>query len=228
MTVASNQGRFYLVPSSAGVVSQDTIPGAGTPKTFDISISDDDLISSAQDATGYQAWFTQDSSGNMATFYPHYVLQYGERMVWIGEYAVGAANVGTSTIFISEPSNHQAFSIDQHQITLPGNRRCLSAFVQNQTLYLVGPYWTYAVSDNGDVPSTWAAPRLVDGAIGSIPPRIGGLGADCRYVFSRHFDQSEIKRAILFFSKLAKYSAPNWHKWNFRSGIRLCHYYRRH
>ena len=173
MTVASNQGRFYLVPSSAGTVSQGVVPGAGAAVVFNFSISDDDLISSAQDATGYQAWFTQDASGNMATFYPHYVLQYGERMVWIGEYAVGAANVGTSTIFISEPSNHQAFSIDQHQITLPGNRRCLSAFVQNQTLYLVGPYWTYAVSDNGDVPSTWAAPRLVDGAIGS--PAIQGV-----------------------------------------------------
>ena len=173
MTTASNHGRFYLVPSSAGTVSIGTVPGAATALTFSFSISDDDLIASATDATGYQSWFTQDSSGAMASFYPHYVLPYGDRMVWIGEYEATASGTRTSVAFVSEPSNHQAFSIDQHMITIPGNRRILSGFVDNQTLYLVGPYWTYAVSDNNDVPVTWAAPRLVDGAIGS--PAIEGV-----------------------------------------------------
>lgn len=173
MTTASNHGRFYLVPSSAGTVSTGTIPGFATPLTLSFSISDDDLIASATDATGYQSWFTQDSSGKMEAFYPHYVLPYGDRMVWIGEYEAVANGTRTSVAFVSEPSNHQAFSIDQHMITIPGNKRILSGFVDNQTLYLVGPYWTYAVSDNGDVPVTWAAPRLVDGAIGS--PAVAGV-----------------------------------------------------
>ncbi len=164
MSTASNSAVYYYVPGQVLSVPA----GGGLAVNFTgVSISDQSLTkAAAQVSIAQQNLLTQDYLGN-APFNPIAVCEYGNRMV----YVFNTATLGQG-VFVSEKNNYQAISADQHIIYLPGQKRVTTAFtLGGGSLYLVGPNWTYSISDTGDVPVTWPAPKQVDGSIGTLSIR---------------------------------------------------------
>lgn len=159
MTPANNPNRYFLVPFQSFPV----VAGALSTVNFALSISDDDLLAEATDISANYNLLTQD----VQLLGPHFVFAYGKRMGYIVD--VSIANQGiVSTCFFSEPENHQNITADQHGITLPGFAKMNCAFIVRNVAYLLGPDWTYAVQDTGDVPVLWPDAVLVDGEIGCV------------------------------------------------------------
>lgn len=156
----ANLNDWYQL-SSAGVA----VPGGSAySASFIVDINDDDIRGTAINVTDEASLFTQDASGN-GPFNPYNVVEVGERMGYI------ATVTGIDTMFVSEPSKHQVFTADQHGLVLPGFRKMTTGAMLLSSLFIIGPKWTYATSDNGDKPVNWPAMRLVDGAIGTPAPR---------------------------------------------------------
>jgi len=59
---------------------------------------------------------------------------------------------------------------DQHVVQLPGRKQVSTGFQVRGTNYILGPGWTFGISDNGDAPATWSTPEQVSGAIGTPAP----------------------------------------------------------
>lgn len=164
MTTTTNLNQYYIVPGSRTAVS------ASFTITFDIT--DADLSSQGIDATPYLYWTTQAGSatgGPVVTLKPfltRHLCLWGDRMAYL---ATQVDNNGTSVdvVYVSERNNYQAVTSDQHIIQLPGQRSTVTLFSMGGNHYIAGPHEIYAVSDNGDVPATWSAPRLIDGRFGT-------------------------------------------------------------
>lgn len=159
MTIAGGT-QFYIVPSAAGG-SAGIAYGTNFPTTFTIDIDDGTLAADGVDATPFFDILTQLN----ITLRPSVILNYSSRMVYIA-----LDSYGQSAAFISEINDWQHLTADQNVIYLPGNLQIITAFVLYNTLYLVGPHWTYSVQDNGGVPVTWASPQLIDNSIGTLAP----------------------------------------------------------
>jgi hypothetical protein len=71
-------------------------------------------------------------------------------------------------LYVSERNNYQAITADQHVLQLPGQRVMVTMFRMGSVNYILGPHEIWGVSDNGDVPVTWAAPGMVDGRHGTL------------------------------------------------------------
>lgn len=165
MTTTTNTSRYYFVPGANAAVTGGS-PGSISP-TF--SISDDDLIATAREATEHMFFNTQ-TTGGTAPFNPAFVVQYGDRMVYGSTISDGVGN-NNSCLYISNKNAYQEVTTDQHTYQLPGSIDIVTAQSLNGTLYIFGPHWTYGTIDNGDVPATWAAARLVDGRRGTLAIR---------------------------------------------------------
>ncbi len=156
ITRTDNETLYYFVPDNFAVLPASTV---GWVQNFSISISDEDLATSATDASEQFNLLTVDSGGS-GPFNPNFVLAYGRRMM----YGVGNKVYGSA---ISDPQHiTEDLSVRQMQ----NQRRIISAFPLGQYLYYLGDKWTGRDSDNGDDPATWPQPSTVSDSIGSPCP----------------------------------------------------------
>jgi hypothetical protein len=172
MTTVQNQARYFFVPGCTAAV---TGGGAGSVTFPDVNLSDAVLgASSSVEAVtatkNYFALYSQDSSGN-GPFSPFKVLGYSDRAVYIA-----TLSDGTSGAFVSNKNAPQWITLSSHLIQLEEKRQMITAFVLGGVLYIVGPNWTYATSDNTSLPITWAPPKQIDGRIGT--PSITGVAVN--------------------------------------------------
>lgn len=158
MTTADNPGQFFLVPGT--LVSVPGLGGLSTPVSTMIGITDDDLTATAVDATPYFSRYSP-------THFPSVISTYGSRMCYINTTDDLAAQ---SVMYISEPNDFQNITADQNAIYLPGQQAMVTQFSLYNTLYILGPHWTYQTADTGDKPVLWQQPLLVDGRIGTLCP----------------------------------------------------------
>ena len=162
MTRADNPSAWYFVPNTGNSIGEAAVGDLfGVTLKFVVDLSDEDLAASADSANDQFLYLTEDANGN-PPFKPNFVVTYGTRMCY---------GVNTN-LYISEKSNPQALTGDQHLISPPENRRIAYAFPLSGStdLYLTGDRWTSRVTDSGDVPATWATPIQVSDALGSPWP----------------------------------------------------------
>jgi hypothetical protein len=167
MTTVANPNRFYFVPGAFA-----SVPG-GSPFSVNIGIdvSDDDLVQSqtSKEINKNQLNLLTQSISGTGPFNPSVVLEYGDRMCYLTQ-ATDALGNNYSVVYVSEPSDYQQITADQHVLEAPGRKELMSMFALRNTLYLLGPHGTYATSDSGDVPVFWGV-VTVDGSKGTQAPR---------------------------------------------------------
>lgn len=165
MTTVTNLNQYYIVPGTRTAVSASF--------TITFSISDADLSSQGIDATPYLYWLTQwaSASGVAAPsnipFTTRHVALLGDRMGYLATANDGKGNA-VDALYVSERNNYQAITADQHLVQIPGQRPMTTMFRMGGMNYLAGPHELYGVTDNGDVPATWAAPTMIDGRHGTL------------------------------------------------------------
>jgi hypothetical protein len=95
-------------------------------------------------------------------FKPSFVSLYGKRMCY------GADNV----LYVSDIDNPQSLAADRNTVETPKQLKLGFAFpLQGSTdLYMTGAKWLGRVTDNGDIPATWAPPILISETIGAPFP----------------------------------------------------------
>jgi hypothetical protein len=147
--------QFFIIPGSSAVVPR----GSSTPIVINVNIDDGTLALDGTDATPY---FTK-LTGNLNAWF---VGAYSNRMFYLA-----LDDVGVNTCYMSNLNDFQTIYQATSVIYLPGQLQMTCAFSLYNTLYLVGPHWTYAVQDNGGEPVTWAAPQLIDSQIGTLSPQ---------------------------------------------------------
>ena len=150
-------GEFYVITG-----------GSSTNIVITVNLSDTAIASliDANDATDWFSLITNSDASAPDT--PVSIVDYGNRMVWIADILDTEILADVSSIYISNPDEPQWITADRHLVFLPGRRRARAQFVLFDLLYVLGPSWTYAFVDNGDFPSTWARPTLVDNRIGAL------------------------------------------------------------
>lgn len=153
MTRSDNHEKYFFVPNASITAPAGAI---GYGLTWYCDIADEDLAE-VESADLHAFCLTQSVAGT-GPFNPNAVIPYGKRQVYLN----------LNVAYASEIDNNQFISEDQHALRLPGERRIVIGKQLRNSLYLIGPSWTYEFSDNGDVPATWAAPNEVSGAIGTI------------------------------------------------------------
>jgi hypothetical protein len=164
MTLADSPNNWYFVPTDqiSGSIGALPVPNnSAVTLNFVANISDGDLAASADSAQDYFRYLAQDINGN-GPFSPNFVGVYGQRMFY---------GVGT-TLYVSEVNAPQQVTLDQHSVTTPNKRKLGYAFPLAGTtdLYLTGDRWTSRVTDNGDVPATWAQPVKISDSLGAPFP----------------------------------------------------------
>lgn len=162
MTRADNPDKWYFVPAGGGFFSPDPIGlpynTPAWPVAFTISISDEDLATSANSADEqFNLLVAGASSG---PFNPNFVMAYGKRMTYGG---------GTG-VYVSDIDDPQHITQDAHRITLPSQRSVAFAFPLGTAFYLTGDKWTGRTTDNGDLPSTWVQPAVISDVLGAPFP----------------------------------------------------------
>ena len=161
MTTAADLNTYYVVP---GAVMQVPAGVNGWPFSFPaISISDSDLAQ-CTDASTFANRLTCDINGN-PPFYPSVIWPYSGRMGYITR-----DGAGYPVTYFSDPSDFQSINAATSGVYLPGNLPQVAGAALRGVGYIFGPHWTYAVTDNGNVPAEWAEPQLVDGSIGTLSP----------------------------------------------------------
>lgn len=205
MTTVTNLQKYLTVPTAPPT----SVAGA-LPVNITFDITDEDLAASGTDVTLQQTVMSQDGSGN-PPFTLAFLAPYGERMAYTG---VDAA--GIPVTYFSEPSAFQSVTAAQHGVYLPGNLPQTCGFSLRGVYYLLGPHWTYSVSDSGGVPATWAAPQLVDGTIGALGPFCVWLNAAHGFCWV-----ADVGGLYLFSGgqyparPVSYYQTPDWQRINF-------------
>jgi hypothetical protein len=165
MTTTTNLNQYYVVPGSR------VLNDGKLAMTFNVDISDGDLSSRGTDATSYLYWLTRPANNfNSPTSKPfavRHVALWADRMVYLASVPDNRGNL-IDALYISERNNYQCITADQHVMQLPGQKVMTTMFRMGSVNYILGPHEIWGVSDNGDVPVTWAAPGLVDGRHGTL------------------------------------------------------------
>lgn len=159
MTTATNLQKYLTVP----LLAPTFVAGGGT-YNIQFDITDADLNANGTDVTLQQFVFSQDASNN-PPFLPQFINTFGERMAMTGRDASGVP-----VTYFSEPNAYQSMTAAQHGVYLPGNLTQTIGFEIRGVYYILGPHWTYSVTDSGQVPAQWADPQRVDGTIGALGP----------------------------------------------------------
>lgn len=160
VAVSANLNDWFQIPGDGVAVPG----GSAYTANFIFNISDDDASANGiLRVTDEQTILTQDTSG-AGPFDPFNVIEIGDRMGYM------ATVNGIDTLFVSVANKHQVIPPDLNTITLPGFRRMTTGAMLLNSLWIIGPKWTYATSDTAVNPVEWQPPRLVDGAIGTPSP----------------------------------------------------------
>ena len=158
MTRRDNPSQFYFVPDAAVAV-----PG-GTAWTANmtINISDEDLANRATEVDEQFDYFTQDVGGS-GPIEPLIAVPYGQRMAYITP----------QKAYVSDIQDYQVIVDPESTVELPGQKQMVTAFVVRGVLYILGPAWTYGISDSGSGARAreWGSPSLVSGALGTTAVR---------------------------------------------------------
>lgn len=169
MTTTSNLNQYYIVPGS-----RTPLASIGSLAAFTITfdISDGDLSSQGIDATPYLYKYTQSSNNTLANtpFKTKHITLFGDRMAYLASLP---DNTGSSVdaMFVSDRNDYQTIFADNSLIQLPGQLPMTTAFRLGTVNFICGAHQIWGVSDNNDVPASWAAPRLVDGRHGTLAIR---------------------------------------------------------
>jgi hypothetical protein len=158
-TRTDNPDKWYYEPGASVAVPGGAV---GWGVTVDFNTSDESLEASATEVDIEFDYLTQDGAG-AGPITPHCVALYGKRAVYLTPHRA----------YVSEPGDYQAITEALHGLELPGRRQMTTAFQFRQSLYILGPGWTYEVADNGDYPATWANATEISSAIGT--PAIQGI-----------------------------------------------------
>jgi hypothetical protein len=207
MSTAANPAQYYIVPDAIAGVAGFTI-------NIQINISDGDLAATGGDASPYQFLACIDASGAVP-FKPNALVNYSSRMGYLT-----VDNSGLPVLYFSNPNNYQSLTKDQHGIYLPGNLQIAAAQPIQAVCYIFGPHWTFSVSDNGDVPATWASAQKVDGSIGTLSP--WGVYVNASQGFAWVADEGGL---FLFqggaypFRPISYYQTPDWQRINWNAAI---------
>lgn len=171
MAPVANPDRWFLVPG-LNLIARNT----NFATSFTLDFDDATLVGEDTEITNTLFnLYHQSTSGGGPTL-PHCIFAYGDRTVYLTRIPGPDGLSLAGTILISEPSLPQYVTLRDHSMNLPEFRDCLTGFQLGGTMYICGPSWTYAKSDNKQIPVKWAPWRLVDGSIGS--PFIKGVQAN--------------------------------------------------
>jgi hypothetical protein len=154
MSSATNSARLLYVPIPAATVAG----GAATPFSFVVN-TPDSVLNLGSDIGDQEELMTYDYLG-APPFRPNYVFAAGARMGYLA----------AEGLLVSDPENPQRLVPDLNVRTLPQERRGVCAKYIQGTIYVFGPDWTYAITDNGDTPNLWAPWRVIDEKIGTSHP----------------------------------------------------------
>jgi len=210
MTTQDNQSRWFLVSGATAF----PLRGLSTAVTFDINIDDVTL-------TGGNEIEITDTLFNLYTSPTDVqcIIPYNNRNVYLTRFLGPDLSSLVGTILISDPFAPQYIIPQFNVLNLPEFRDCLTGFALGASLYICGPSWTYAYTDNLRSPVLWSPPRKVSGSIGS--PFIRGVTWDesrgyawvCDHSGLFYFDGS------VFPTVPASYEqSPDWERINFGAG----------
>ncbi len=176
MAPVSDPENFRFVPDVFATVTG----GASESKTFTINVTDEFLLSlpSQYAGTKHRLFMTRTvGGGETGPFSPSVIVPLGDRMGYI---TTRDDNVGNpvSVMWVSERQNHQQVAADVGVIELPGQREITTAVQMLGSIYIWGPNWTYATSDNNLFPAQWPVPHKIDGQKGTPAPRGVTVAAD--------------------------------------------------
>ena len=191
ITRADNPNEWYFVPDVFAILPAST---AAWTQNLSISISDEDLATSATLATDQFSLLTA-STGGSGPFNPNFVRAYGRRMTY------GVVN----KVYVSGINDPQSIAEDRSVVQMQNQRKIFTAFPLGQFLYLLGDKWTGRTADNGDDAATWPQPSTVSDSIGT--PCAAGVewrtAGDYAWVASESglyvFDGSYPSRPITYF-----------------------------
>ncbi len=217
MTTVDNPSRFYILPQSVAVIR-----GSATPAVLDFNIDDValQLYEEIIPGTSNDYFSNFQNNGGGGPYNAIKILAYGSRMVYIYEAAGPDGFTHVTTIGISNPAQPQFVTAAQGVLNLPEFRQCNTGFVLGDVLYLLGPSWTYAFSDNGLAPTQWSQPRLVSGAIGT--PFVNGVLSNPSRGYAWVADRS----GLYFFTgssfpirPVSYFQAPDWQRINWLASV---------
>lgn len=159
LTTATNLQKYITVP----LLAPTFVAGSAT-YNIQFDVTDEDLNANGTDVT-LQQFVLSQAANNDPPFLPQAIYTFGERMAMTGRDAAGVP-----VTYFSEPNSYQTMTAAQHGVYLPGNLIQTVGFELRGVCYLLGPHWTYSVTDSGQVPAQWADPQRVDGTIGALGP----------------------------------------------------------
>lgn len=220
MTTVQNPNRYFFVPGCTIQMHSGTVtfPSVDLPDTVLASSSSTEAVTAAKNYFGLYS-----ENGHVTTvpgigdgpIYPWKILVYGTRTV----YFVTLVD-GTSAIFISNPNAPQWITLANHLRQLPGKVQITSGYVLRQTLYIVGPEWTYTFSDNGGLPVTWASPGQVDSHIGTITSYGADANSSLGYAWVAHDTGLYLFTGGYYAARPATYlNTPDWDRVNWAAPV---------
>lgn len=233
MTTSANLAQFFippagvtggapwtggpLTPGAFGVIVP-VVGGATSTIVFTIGLSDDLLASAGTDATAYFNEMRQSTAG-AAPIQPSFIGPYGQRLGYTGLDASGIP-----VTYFSDSSNPQSINAATSGVYLPGQLGQTMFFALRGVAYILGPHWTYAVSDSGGVPATWAEPQLVDGAIGVLGQFCATLNASQNYAWVADTGGLYLFTGGSYPERpISYYQAKDWNRinWNFPTAVQV-------
>lgn len=163
---------FFFVPN--GIISDNT------STSLSVSFFDADLL---EDASNLFDLLTEIPKSGGLTVYHNRLISHGEN------------DPNTALIRVSNPGEPESISALDGLILLPNNGNGLTnSFVYRDVLYITKINQTFAIVDNGDVPSSWPV-TVIDNGIGAGIHAVVVVGNenDAQSVeFVAIFDQSGI------------------------------------
>lgn len=168
MTTAENPNRWFLVPSTSGG-GPLSVP-RGSPGTATFTIDIDDVTLTGGGPTEITDTLFNLFTGSLAV---HSLAAGNNRTIYVFRTPGPDGFSVVASAFASDPYKPQYVIPSLNQISLPEFRDMTAAFYLGTILFICGPSWTYAFSDNLQSPVDWAPARLVSGEIGS--PFIRGV-----------------------------------------------------
>lgn len=209
MTTVENHSRWFLVPGAIFF----PLRGTSTHAVFQIDLDDVTLTGGGPTEitdTLFNLYTTQTAA--------HALVAYGNRTVYLTR-TLGLDFVSLiGTILISEPYQPQYIIPANNILNLPEFRDVVTGFALGGVLYICGPSWTYAFTDNLRIPVQWAPPRRVSGQIGS--PFIRGVSANESKGYAWVCDHTGLycfDGAVFTSVPMSYQQTPDWSRINFNA-----------